>query len=108
MKIGEKLRKVRQLRDLSQDCLGREIGLDQNAISRFENDKIAPDLFQLHKIATALQIKTVDLLLFDEEKLLNCLTSHQEKDCDSCIWKLAMMNDSKEILDILNFEKSTA
>ena len=93
MKIGEKLRKVRQLRDLSQDFLGREIGLDQNAISRFENNKTAPDLIQLQKIAYVLHINLKNLLLFDEEKTLNGIDPFQTKDCNQCIWRISQMKN---------------
>ena len=92
MNLGEQLRKVRQLRGLSQDYLGKEIGMDQNAISRFENNKSIPGLIQLQKMAEVLNVRLIDLLKFDERELLKSHPEPDEKYCESCVWKLMMLH----------------
>lgn len=54
--IGERLRTLREERDLSIRALGRLSGLSANALSVIERGLSSPSVSTLYKIATALEI----------------------------------------------------
>ncbi len=54
MTIGERIRKRRQLMKLTQQELGKALGLTSQHISAIEQDKRTPSLASLAKIAEEL------------------------------------------------------
>jgi len=49
--IGERIRKLRTARGLSQEQLGREMGVPTNTISRWETTTYRPDVDDLDRLA---------------------------------------------------------
>ena len=69
MHIGEKIKKVRQLRSLTQEALGSKINLTRSAISFIEqNGKVNHQT--LLNILKALNISEDDLMNFDHKAVL--------------------------------------
>lgn len=64
--VGERLRELREERDLSIRALGRLSGLSANALSVIERGKSSPSVSTLYKIATALEIPVTS---FFQEKI---------------------------------------
>ncbi len=54
MTFGERLRKLRQDKGLSQPQLAAEIGITKQAISNYEKDLFSPSLSVLKEIALTL------------------------------------------------------
>lgn len=59
---GEKIKKVRLERNLSQKALGEQLGMSQQMIAQYESGKRQPKIETLGKIAMALSIPVGDLL----------------------------------------------
>ncbi len=62
--LGEKLRRLRLNNGLTQEDVGRQIGVTDKAISRYENDQAEPDLQLFRKIATLYNVDPNYLLNF--------------------------------------------
>lgn len=71
MKIGEKIRKVRELKNLSQENVVLELGMSLAGYGRIERNEVDINLEKLHKIALIFCIKPEDLLTFDEKFVFN-------------------------------------
>lgn len=56
MSTGEKIKRYRNLRKLTQDELGEAVGVTGNAIRNYEHDFRSPNEEQLEKIARKLDI----------------------------------------------------
>ena len=54
--VGEKIKKYRTLRNLSQQQLANKCGLSKNAIWNYENNQRTPTIESLYKIADSLEI----------------------------------------------------
>lgn len=67
MDIGERIRKVRIQRGLTQKELAEMVGVDQTTISSYENGRRNIDLPTLSKIAKALHISLKDLVTSEVE-----------------------------------------
>jgi transcriptional regulator with XRE-family HTH domain len=60
--IGEKLRKVRTRRLLTQDELAQKAGVSQSTIANIERDNAEPQFRTIRKLAKALDIDPTELL----------------------------------------------
>lgn len=56
MKIGNRIKEIRQIRKLSQDDLGKLIGVSKQAVSMYERGERSPDIDTLTKIAEVLNV----------------------------------------------------
>ncbi len=77
-KIGRKIKKLRELRNYSQDYMAAQLGISQSTYSQLETEDagLSPD--RLEKIAHLLQITVSDIENFDERMIFN-VTQHNEK-----------------------------
>jgi transcriptional regulator with XRE-family HTH domain len=67
MTIGERLRQIREQKNLSQGDIERKTGLLRSYISRVENEHAVPEIGTLEKLARALEVPLY-LLFCEEEK----------------------------------------
>ena len=82
MKIGQKIKKIRELRDFSQDYMAEKLEISQQAYSEMEKGKIDFPVSRIDIIANILDIKPEDIFAFDEKAMLNninCTFSGNEK-----------------------------
>lgn len=63
--LGQKVKLLREFRNLSQDDLAKATGIPQNSISRIENNQSKLKAEEAEKIAEVLQISISDLLSKD-------------------------------------------
>ena len=66
MKIGSEIKKLRELREFTQQELGRQSDLTRNYIALVEADKKQPSLSALDRISEALNVHPSSLLGKDE------------------------------------------
>ena len=70
MKFQDKLRELRQQRNLSQVELGRLVGVSDRTIQNYENSRRTPQTYDIiFKLASALEVP-VDELVSEEDRLL--------------------------------------
>ena len=61
-RIGERIKKIRETREMTRAELGELVGLDQNRVQQYENGKRKPKIPLLKKFATALGVETSALM----------------------------------------------
>lgn len=61
-RIGERIKKIRETREMSRAELGALVGLDQNRVQQYENGRRKPKIDLLKKFATALGVETIALM----------------------------------------------
>ena len=76
--IGEKIRKIRNIRGYSQEYMGSRLHMSQNNYSRIELDQINLTLKTLHDIAAVLEVSTQDILNFQEAQLFPSISRREE------------------------------
>lgn len=78
MKIGQKIKKIRELRDFSQDYMAASLGISVGYYSKIENDATKTvSLEMIDKISTILEISPSALLDFDASNYINTITNSQ-------------------------------
>ena len=66
MNIGEKIRKVREAKSLTQKEVALSINMDQSQYSKIEKGKTDPSCTTIEKIAKALNVEVYELFIADE------------------------------------------
>ena len=71
--IGTKIRKIRELKNFTQEYMAQKLGIAQNSYSRYENPDtdVKPDL--LKQIAEILEVTPEQIQEFDEKAIFNNL-----------------------------------
>ena len=71
MEIGERIKKIREARGLSQKEVANKIKMDQSQYSKLEKDKTDPSVSTLTKVAKALGVQLSELFASDLLKDVN-------------------------------------
>ena len=64
--IGEKLRRLRELKGLRQEAVAQELGMTTNGYGKIERGESSITLERLEQIASVLKLSPLDILQFDE------------------------------------------
>lgn len=70
VEVRNRIRKIRQLRDYSQEYMGEQLGITQKGYSAIETGETTLTIERLSDIAKVLEIDITALLAFDEKMLL--------------------------------------
>ncbi len=73
MILGQKIKKLRELKDLTQEFMASELGMNQSAYSKIESGASEVSVSKLEKIASVLGIKPEDILTFNEQMVFNVM-----------------------------------
>ena len=101
MKIGEKIKKAREAKGLSQKEVAVSLKMDQSQYSKIENNKTDPHLSTIGKIADALGISMDEL--FAADKLFKDIASFDK----SLVERIQLMeqldeNEKKSVFFIVD------
>jgi len=62
MNIGDNIKKIRELKNYSQEYVAQELGISQSTYARIESGTIVPKIDRLQRIAEILEIDVSFLL----------------------------------------------
>ncbi len=74
--IGYKVRKVRELKGITQEYVAESLGVKQNTYSRMETGSLKIQDAQLDKIAEVLGVEREEIESFDEKLVFYNCTQH--------------------------------
>lgn len=64
VKVGKQIKKLRDLKGISQQDLAAKCNFEKSNLSRLEAGKVNPTLSTLEKVASALEINIIELFNF--------------------------------------------
>jgi transcriptional regulator with XRE-family HTH domain len=76
MEIGTKIKKIRELKNYTQEYMAEQLNVSQPTYSRFEKDDSDITISQLEKISEILDMKVEDLINFNEKFVFNNYASN--------------------------------
>jgi transcriptional regulator with XRE-family HTH domain len=71
MNLGFKIKKIRELRDFTQEYLAEKIGITQSSYSKIENGNDDILYSKLQEIATVFNLRVEDIIGFNENIVFN-------------------------------------
>jgi transcriptional regulator with XRE-family HTH domain len=75
LKIGHKIKKLRELKNLTQEHMANSIGITQGAYSRMELGETEITYTKLEKISEELGMKPEDVIAFNESVVFNVMNN---------------------------------
>ncbi len=75
MVIGQKIKKLRELKNLTQEHMAEQLGLTQSAYSKIETGDTDISYGKLEKVAGILGIRPEDILTFNEHMVFNVMNN---------------------------------
>ncbi|MCR6639849.1 MAG: helix-turn-helix transcriptional regulator [Sporocytophaga sp.] len=75
--LGNKIKKVRELKGLKQEYMAEVLGISQPSYSKIETDEVSVSPERLEQIAKVLQVSVQDILAFDERVFFNITNRDQ-------------------------------
>ena len=76
MKIGNKIKKIRELKNYTQEYMAQSLNISLNGYGRLERDEVEITVNRLEDIAKVLDMDLLQVLGFDENKFFNISYSH--------------------------------
>ena len=73
--IGHKIKKLRELKNLTQEHMAKSIGISQGAYSRMELGETEITYTKLEKISEELGMKPEEVIAFNESLVLNVMNN---------------------------------
>jgi transcriptional regulator with XRE-family HTH domain len=73
LKIGHKIKKLRELKNLTQEHMAQSIGITQGAYSRMELGETEITYSKLEKISEQLGMKPEEVIAFNESMVFNIM-----------------------------------
>ena len=70
LNVGCKVRKLREIRNYTQDYMACQLDMSVSNYSKLERNEVSLTLDRLQEIADLLQLSVVDIIQFDENNLL--------------------------------------
>lgn len=71
MKVGDKIKKLRELKSYTQQYMADELELSLSGYGKIERDETDISISRLEKIATVLEVDISSILSFDEKNIFN-------------------------------------
>lgn len=71
MVIGNKIKKLRELKNYTQDYMADKLQMSQSNYSRIENNELDLPFSKLQQIAEIFEISIIDLIEFDAKYFFN-------------------------------------
>ena len=69
--IGNKIKNIRELKNLTQEYMAERLDISQSAYSKLEKGNIKVSQEKLSQIANILEVKPEDISSFDSQKYFN-------------------------------------
>jgi transcriptional regulator with XRE-family HTH domain len=73
MEIGEKIKKIRELKNYTQEYMAQKLEMTQAGYGKIERDESEVSYQKLSKIADILKVSVEDIINFNEKMIFNVM-----------------------------------
>lgn len=103
MLLGLKIKKLRELKNLTQTHIAEQLGVSQSAYSKIELGESEVTFSKLEKISETLGMKPEEVIAFNESRMFNLIQSKEKEFGD--INNSMIENERKLYQDQINLLK---
>lgn len=75
MQIGNKIKKLREIKGLTREYMAAELKMSISSYSRMERDEVSITLGKLQQVSEVLELNYLDILSFDEKQIFNFINN---------------------------------
>lgn len=73
MQVGQKIKKLRELKNFTQEHMAVSLNMTQSAYSKIETGETDISYSKLEKVAEVLQLRPEDIITFNEHLVFNIM-----------------------------------
>lgn len=73
MQVGQKIKKLRELKNFTQEHMANSLSMTQSAYSKIETGETDISYSKLEKVAEVLQLRPEDIITFNEHLVFNIM-----------------------------------
>lgn len=77
MKLGNKIRKIREIKELKQEYVAKKLFISVNSYGKIERDEVEINFTRAEQIAAVFNIKLTTLINFSDETLWELLDKNE-------------------------------
>ena len=85
MSIGNKIKKIREFKNLTQEHVANKLGVSQSNYARIEKDEVKITDVRLKQIAEILDVTEEEIKNLDESIIFNITNGHNSTAGQNCI-----------------------
>jgi transcriptional regulator with XRE-family HTH domain len=71
LKVGNKIKKLRELKNFTQEYMAQNLNLSPNGYGKIERDEVDVTIGRLEEIAKILEVDIFQVMTFDEKQIFN-------------------------------------
>jgi transcriptional regulator with XRE-family HTH domain len=99
MRIGEKIKKLRELRNFTQEYMAEKLAISQNAYSKIERNETDVSYSRVESVAKILDVDVLDIIGFDEKKLLFNISDNKDQSHNGLIIHTGLSDKEKTLYE---------
>jgi transcriptional regulator with XRE-family HTH domain len=99
VKVGEKIRTIRELKGIKQETLATLLGISQTAYSKIERNESDISLTRLSQIAEQLGVKEEDILTLDPTAIFNNSIVHSYNNNSGTFYNHPLSDKERELYE---------
>jgi transcriptional regulator with XRE-family HTH domain len=99
MHIGQKIRKLRELKNLTQSHMAQQLGLTQSSYSKLELGESEVPYSRLERIADVMGLKPEDIVSFNEQMVFNIMNNPNGGNVFSNVYQKALTDNERKLYD---------
>ncbi len=104
-KVNEKIRQIRELKNLAQEYIAKELGLSIRAYSKIESGETQLTINRLNEISKILNVAPQEILGFDATIVFNNGNNQQGGKYENTVYHQTEVKFIKELYEKLLTEK---
>jgi transcriptional regulator with XRE-family HTH domain len=99
MHIGQKIRKLRELKNLTQSHMAQRLGLTQSAYSKLELGESEVPYSRLERIADVMGLKPEDIVSFNDQMVFNIMNNPNGGNVFSNVYQKTLAETERKLYD---------
>lgn len=96
-KIGENLRKIREIKGIKQESIAKQLGITTNGYGKIERGETSLNIKRLEEIAQILGVNAIDVMQFDENIIFN-INSMSNSAPNGTVDNYSLSNEERQFL----------
>lgn len=105
MKVNEKIRTIRQLKDFSQEDMAEKLGISKNTYANIERGETDVSVSRLEQIANTFEMDLVELFNFGE-RTVTCLIGNSNNHFSNIGQNISGSKEIVYLKEIIELTKS--
>lgn len=97
--VGEKIKKIRELRNFTQEYMADRLEMTQAGYSKIERGQTDLSMSKLDEIAKILEVRVEDIITFDQQKFFNSFNNVEGSNNGSVVIINSMAQDIKKLYE---------